>query len=52
MIIWTAAIAFAVSIPIPYVMGGIFLQGIYNKTLQKFQTIKKSRGIMMNKAEQ
>jgi hypothetical protein len=49
MIIWTAVIAFGVSLPLPYVLGGIFLRGIYNTTLKKFQTIKKSRGIMINK---
>lgn len=51
MIIWTAAIAFAASIPIPFILGGIFLQGIYNTTLAKFEAIKKTRGTMLNKSK-
>lgn len=52
IIIWTAAIAFGATLPVPFILGGIFLQGIYRTTLEKFRIIKKSRGVMMNKAEQ
>ena len=52
MIIWTAAIALGASLPIPYLLGGIFLRGIYDTTLQKFRVIRKSRGTMIGKNEQ
>lgn len=52
MIIWTAAIALGASLPLPYLLGGIFLRGIYDTTLQKFRVIKKSRGTMIGKNDQ
>jgi hypothetical protein len=33
IIIWSAAIALGASLPIPFILGGIFLRGIYNTTL-------------------
>lgn len=50
MIIWTAAIAFGASLPIPFILGGILLRGIYNTTLAKFAAVKKTRGTMLTKS--
>jgi hypothetical protein len=40
IIIWAAIIAYVVSIPIPFLVGNIFFQRIYNIEIEKFKTIK------------
>lgn len=39
IIIWAAVVAYVASIPIPYLVGNVFLQRIYTIELDKFQTL-------------
>jgi hypothetical protein len=44
MIIWTAAVAFVATIPIPFFLGGIFFKKIYEKNLLKYESLKNMKG--------
>lgn len=44
IILWTAAIAMVTALPFPYVLGYLFLNKIYQRSLQKFEAMKKLHG--------
>jgi hypothetical protein len=50
IIIWSAVIALVAGLPIPFILGGIFLRKISNATLEKFKIVRKSRGILNKKS--
>jgi hypothetical protein len=45
MIIWTALIAFVVTIPIPFILGAIIHKKIYEKFMIKYENMKSMKGI-------
>ena len=51
IVIWSAAIAYGASVPIPYIMGGLFLRKIYRNTLDKYKITKKAKDTTENKKE-
>lgn len=52
IVIWSAVIALFASLPVPFILGGLFLNSIYSNTLEKYKVIKKSKNTAMNKKEQ
>ncbi len=44
MIIWSAVIAFVATIPIPFILGGIFFKKIEEKNLIKYENMKLMKG--------
>jgi hypothetical protein len=51
IIVWAAAIAFGASLPVPYILGGVFLQKIYTASLEKFKIVRKTKGLLNKKEE-
>jgi hypothetical protein len=51
IIIWSAGIALVASLPIPYILGGVFLRRIYTATLAKFKIVRKTKGVLNKKEE-
>ncbi len=49
MILWAAIIAVFTAMPITYVVGFVFIRKIYALTLQKYDTLKKMKGIFNKK---
>lgn len=45
-------IAFAVSIPLPFILGGIFLRKIYRNTLEKYKVMKKIKNTAITKKDE
>ena len=44
MMIWTALIAFACTIPFPFIVGSVFLKKIYSRSLQKMDKQAQMKG--------
>lgn len=51
MIIWTAVIALAATLIFPYLYGAIFLRKIYDKTLYKYEVMKKMLGVFQKESK-
>ena len=49
IVIWSAVVAYGASVPIPYIMGGLFLHKIYRNTLEKYKITKKAKDATENK---
>jgi hypothetical protein len=45
IIIWSAIIASIATMPVQYILGGLFLRKIYATNLNKFDLIKKMKGV-------
>lgn len=46
MIIWTAAIAFVATMPVPFLLGYLIHNKIYEKNLIKYENMKAMKGVI------